>query len=168
VVDQERLSEESGRSDDASVEPHVVTLDELLAIDSGSDLAGPVGFTGRFLSLGGSLIALGVPGFALFVGGQSSLEAWTLNQLVRAAAGMTIMGAVVEALGLFLALSNVGDALVGSAGVAGPARVWCCWVHRGDRSESGAQHGSGAECPSARGPCRGCELRFTNNRRFRI
>ncbi len=101
----------------------MATLDELLAIDTGSDLAGPVGFTGRFLSLGGSLRALGVLGFALFVGGQSSLEAWTLNQLVRAAAGMTIMGAVVEALGLVLALSNVGDALVGSARFAVFLRV---------------------------------------------
>ncbi len=95
-----------------------VSLDEFLNVAQGGGLAGPVGFAGRLASLAGSLIAIGVVAFALLVSSRSPGEMRVFVNLVRQAGVLTIIGALIEAVGLVMSLGSVYDALVSSAGFA--------------------------------------------------
>lgn len=96
-----------------------VTLDDFLSSsDDGSNLAGPVGFVGRFASQAGSLTAIGVVAFALWVSSQSLTETRLFVHLLRQSGVIVITGAFVELVGLAMSLGGFTDAVFSSAGLA--------------------------------------------------
>lgn len=109
---------DDGQAQGPSVDAGTVTLDEFLNVDEGSGLAGRVGFAGRLASQAGSLIAIGVVVFALLVTTKSPGEMRIFVNLVRQAGLLTIVGGLVESVGLVMSLGNVSGALFGSAGFA--------------------------------------------------
>ena len=100
----------------------VVSLEDFLSAGTSSGAAGSLGYLGRLASQAGSLVAIGVVGFALLVS-QNVRETKLFVHLIRQAGVLTVVGALVEAMSLVMQLGGVTDALVGTAGVAIGLRV---------------------------------------------
>ena len=96
-----------------------VTLDDFLSsAEDGSNLAGPIGFVGRLASQAGSLIAIGVVEFALWVSSLPMTETRLFVRLLRLCGVLVVTGAIVEMVGLVMSLGIFSDAMLSSAGLA--------------------------------------------------
>gem|GEM_PF-1486373 len=96
-----------------------VTLDDFLSSsDEGTSLAEPVGFVGRFASQAGSLVAIGVVAFALWVSSQPMAETRIFVHCLRQCGVLVVTGAIVELVGLVMSLGSFTDVMFSSAGLA--------------------------------------------------